>query len=84
MASIWKRKAERRDPSAKWRITYVDEHGKPKTVTGYTDRRATDELARKRETDAGLRRRGVHDPTAERIAEQGRVPVAEHVAAFVE
>ena len=84
MASIWKRTKDRRDPNSAWNITYTDECGERKSVAGCTDRRATEEIARKLESDVAMRRRGVVDATAEHIAEQARVPISEHVAAFVE
>jgi integrase len=84
MASVWKRKQDRRDPNAAWQITYTDERGERRTVAGCPDHRATEEIARKLESDVALRRRGVVDAIAERIAEQGRVPIAEHVRAFME
>ena len=84
MASIYKRKHERRDPNAKWLITYRDERGERKTIAGCTDKRATEEIARKLEDEIALKRRGVIDATAERIAESARVDIAEHVRAFNE
>ena len=84
MASIWKRKSERRDPNANWNISYRDERGQRLTVTGCSDRRATEEIARKLESEVALRRRGVVSPVAERIVEAARVPIAEHIPTFVE
>ena len=84
MASIWKRRRDRRDPNAVWNVTYTGEHGERKTVAGCTDKRATEEIARKLENGAALRRLGVSDATAERIAAQGRVPIAKHVEAFAQ
>ena len=72
MASIFKRTADLRDKGKPYLISYNDEHGKRHTVAGCTDRVATEEIARKLETDARLRKRGILDAAQERVAEQGR------------
>jgi integrase/recombinase XerC len=83
MASIWKPKTERRNPNAKYRVTWTDERGQRHTIRGCTDKRASEEIGRKLEDSAALRRRGVLDRTAERIAEQCRRPIAEHITDFM-
>ena len=83
MASIWKRKSERRDPTAKWRITYQGSNGARLTVTGCTDRRVTEEIARKLESDVALKQRGVIDGDSEKIIDAARKPILEHQTAFM-
>ncbi len=84
MASIYKRKADRRDKRKPYLIAYTDEHGKRRTVSGCTDRAATEEIAGKLEADARLRKRGILDPTRERIAAQSKRPIGEHIGEFVQ
>jgi len=84
MASIYKRKTDRRDAGKPWYIAYADEHGKRCVVKGCTDYRATQEIARQLEADAARRKRGVIDATDERIAEESRRPVDEQVDAFMQ
>ncbi len=84
MASIFKRSEDRRDKRKPYLIAYTDEHGKQHTVTGCTDRAATEEIAAKLQADARLRKRGILDATRERIAEQSRRPIGEHIGEFVQ
>ena len=84
MASIFKRTVDRQDKRKPYLIAYNDEHGKRHTLTGCTDRVATEEIAHKLEADARLRKRGILDPLRERIAEQARRPIGEHVDEFVQ
>ncbi len=84
MASIFKRTADRSDKRKPYLITYTDERGRRRTITGCTDRAATEDIASKLATDVRLRKRGVLDPSQERIAEQGRRRIGEHFKEFVE
>lgn len=78
MASVYKRGGK-----GKWYAAWIDGHGKQKTIcTGTTDKSAAELIAKKRETDAALRRKGVIDPAKERTAAELLRPIAEHVADY--
>ena len=77
MASIFKRKG--RDA---WYIHYTDGTGRRKMVKGSTDKKVTEAIARKLEQDAMLRRRGVIDSTADKLAAAAQKPLAEHLEDF--
>ncbi len=57
MASVFKKSRDRNRKGASWYIAYHD-GTRRRTVKGYTDKAATEALARKLETDADLRRAG--------------------------
>src|SRR3712207_2920350 len=78
MASIYKR--DRKRKGAPWYIAYTDEHGVRKVERGCPDRVATEQLARKLESDVELRRRGIIDPRDERRVDAERKPLAAHLA----
>ena len=82
MASIYKRKSDRNRKGAAWYIAYVDENGKRRYLKGCADRQATERIAAKLESDVALRLRGVLDAAAERCAEHGKRPIAEHIEAY--
>ena len=77
MASIYRRK-----PGGCYYVTYQIRPGKRRTVKGCKDKVATEALARKLETDAMLRREGVIDPKAEKLAANGFMPLEAHIKAF--
>jgi integrase len=80
MASIYKRDRNRK--GAPWYIAYTDEHGVRKVERGCCDRVATEQLARKIESEVELRRRGIIDPKFDRYADAERNPLADHLADF--
>jgi len=77
MASIYRRK-----PGGCYYVTYKIRPGQRRTVKGSKDRAATEALARKLESDAMLRRAGIIDPTAEKLAANGAMPLEAHIGAF--
>ena len=77
MASIYRRKQ-----GGYYYITYQERPGKRRTVKGSKDRAATEALARKLESDAMLRREGVIDPKAEKLAQHGSMPLETHIETF--
>ncbi len=83
MASVFKRSADKRDRSKHYYIAYTTEAGRRRVVAGCTDRAASEEIARKLETDTKLRQRGIIDPSKERIAEQSRRSIREHIEEFL-
>jgi len=83
MASVWKRKADRKDSTKPWRITFRGPGGRPKTVKGLLDKRESERLGAKLEEDADQRRRGLVDEHAAAMALQEARPITEHLAEFV-
>lgn len=79
MASVFKRSTKKGTP---YTIQYVDEDGQRKTVKGFTDKALSEQLAAKLEAEARMRRSGLVDPTAERIAEHAKTPFDNHIEAF--
>ena len=77
MASIYRRRK-----GGCYCITYQVRPGKRKTVRGCRDRAATEALARKLEADAMLRREGVIDARAEKLAQWESAPIEQHLDAF--
>jgi integrase len=84
MASVFKKTRDRNNKLASWYIAYQDENGRRRTVKGCPDKVATEALARKLESDADLRRRGVVDPKAEAYATHEAKPLADHLDAWGE
>src|SRR5512135_3191907 len=82
MASIFKRTRDRQRKGASWDIAYADENGIRRTVKGCPDKAATEAMARKLESEAELRRRGVIDPRADSYAGHEARPLADHLADF--
>jgi len=83
MASVFKRKRDRQRKNASWFIAYSDENGVRRTVKGCPDKAATEGIARKLETDAQERRRGVIDSKAESYRDHAARPLSDHLADWV-
>jgi len=79
MASIFKRKADKLRKGSSWYISYTDADGVRRTRKGFTDKTATDSLARQLETDARLRRLGVIDSKSDRQQREGQRPLVSHL-----
>jgi hypothetical protein len=77
MASIYRRKK-----GGNYYIAYKVRPGVRKTVKGCKDRAATEAFARKLEADAMLRREGVIDTRAEKLARWEALPLENHLADF--
>src|SRR6516162_7590053 len=80
MASVFKKTRDRTNKLASWFISYRDENGKRRMAKGCPDKAATEAMARKLESEAALRRRGVIDPKADTYAAHEARPLAEHLA----
>ena len=80
MATIYKRKADGK--GSHWYFGYMDENGRQRTRKGYTDRKATAELAAQLEKDARRKRDGLIDPAAERLADQRKSSIDAMVEAY--
>src|SRR3954468_13028015 len=80
MASIFKRTRDKKRPGSSWYIAYADERGVRRSVKGCPDKAATEAMARKLESEAELRRRGVIDPKADAYSSHEAWPLADHLA----
>lgn len=80
MASVYKKSRDKKRPGASWYIAYTDEHGKRINVKGCPDKSATETMARKIESEADLRRRGIIDPRSDAYATHEARPLAGHLA----
>jgi len=73
----------RRQPNGPWIGTWYDHnHQRRERSTRTTDKRAAERLLQHWTTGATLRREGVVDAGAERLAEQTRRPIQDHLAEF--
>jgi len=80
MASVFRKKG-----SGPWLIEYFDQHGRRKRrSSGVTDRRAAERIASKVEAEVALRKEGVVDARHERLAEEGRKPLTQHVQEYLQ
>jgi integrase len=66
-----------------WYYRFVDADGIKREVKGCPDRRATEEMSRRAESEAARFRAGLSDPKAERMADAARRPITEHLADFI-
>src|SRR4051812_25417447 len=79
MASVFKKTRDRQRKGSSWYIAYVDERGRRRTLKGCPDKAATEAVARKLESEAALRRRGVIDLKADAYVNHGARPLADHL-----
>jgi integrase len=82
MASVFKRKRDRQRRGASWYVAYVNGDGKRKTVKGCPDKAATEAMARKLESEADLRRRGIIDVKTDGYASHEAKPLTDHLEAW--
>jgi len=82
MASVFKRKRDRQRKGASWYVAYVDENGVRKSIKGCADKAATEAMARKLESEAELRRRGIIDVKTDGYAVHEGAPLADHLEAW--
>lgn len=59
MASVYKRSCDKSSKKAAWYFSYMDETGKWRQRKGFTDKTATERLARKLEDEARMVREGI-------------------------
>jgi integrase len=80
MASIFRRKG-----AGPWLIHYYDQHGRRRERSSRTtDYRAAERIAQKLEADVALRREGVVDARHEKLAEENRKPLAQHLQEYLQ
>ena len=80
MATIYKRK--NRKGKTYYSFQWVDHEGKRRAAKGFTDRQLTEQAAAKKEEEARLRKLGLIDPEQERLAEQKKSPIEDHLKQF--
>jgi integrase len=66
-----------------WYYRFTDADGIKREVKGCPDRRMTEEMSRRAESEAARVRAGLSDPKAERMADAARRPIMEHLAEFI-
>ncbi len=66
MASVYRKKADKRNRRAVWYFSFVDETGRRRQRKGFTDKAATEKLALKLEEEAKMVREGIRAATPER------------------
>ena len=77
MASIFKRDGERN-----YTIAYRDAKGRRREMKGTADKKTTSLIAAKLVNETALRKRGIIDPAADRLAEAAEQTLDEHLADF--
>ncbi len=82
MSSVYKKARDRKRPGASWYIAFSDENGVRRTTKGCPDKAATEAMARKLESEADLRRRGIIDPRTDHLAAHEARTLADHLADF--
>ena len=82
MASVFKRKRDKARRGSYWYFSYQDERGRRKTKRGFTDKKATEELANETERQVRLRKEGLVDPDIELKKKSLVAPIADHLDAF--
>lgn len=82
MASIFKLGKDKGKKGSVYHIEYVDHRGRTRRKKGFSDKGLTNQLAAKIEHEVMLRREGLIDPKQDQLANQKRVPLAEHLAEF--
>ncbi len=80
MASVYKKSKDRKRPGSSWYFAYQDAKGVRRAVKGCSDKAATEAMARRAESEADLRRRGVIDARMDALAAQEDRPLSDHVA----
>ncbi len=65
MASVFKRTRDRKKKNVKYLISYVNDNGKRRMKTGFTDKGLSEQLAAKLENEVRLRKTGMIDPILE-------------------
>src|SRR4051812_10975922 len=66
-----------------WYYRFTDADGVKQSWKGCSDKKATEEMARQAESAVARTKAGLSDPKAERMAREGRRPIADHIAEFI-
>jgi integrase len=77
MASIYRRKGKRN-----WYYSYFDENHRRHTCSGTFTKEGTRRIVERVESEIMLRKRGLIDPAQERLVENEKLPLTEHLTVF--
>lgn len=83
MASVYKKKSDKKRRGSSWYIHYKAADGRRVSVKGCPDYAETKLTAQRLESQAELARRGVISPAQDRCIQQGNRPIEEHIAEFI-
>jgi len=74
----------KRKQGGAWHMQWWDHDGKRREKsTGTTDKRTAERILAERVKHTALKRQGVVDPTENRLAQEARKPLADHIAEYV-
>src|SRR5262245_57832058 len=82
MATVFKRGRDKKRRNISYWVEYAAENGKRRRVLGYTDYNLSVELGAKLEREVRLRKQGLIDPAAEKLAASRNRPITDHLAEF--
>jgi len=82
MASVYKRDRDKKRRRSSWYLSYDDVNGERKTKKGFTDKRATEDLALELEQEVKRKKFGLVDPNEQRRIAAAETPIEEHTKAF--
>ena len=82
MASVFKRGRDKGKRNASYWIEFFDHEGKRRRRKGFSEKGLSEQLAAKLENEALLRRSGIIDPLAEKLAVQRQTPIEVHLLAY--
>ena len=83
MASIYKPKSHKGKRNKPWMISYTDDNGIRKVITGSPDKNVTKELARAKEAEVLRRKHGLSSKTEDRLREFSRTLISVHKKAYL-
>ena len=84
MASIYKRKEDRKRKDKPWMISYTDENCQRQTITGSTDKGVTEEIARAKEAEVCRRKHGLSNAIDDRYHQHGTRTAEEHFKEYIQ
>jgi integrase len=82
MASVFKRGRDRGKRNAPYWIEFFDHEGKRRRKKGFSEKGLSEQLAAKLENEVLLRRSGMIDPFAEKLAAERQAPMEEHLKTY--
>lgn len=82
MASIFKRGRDKGKRNAPYWIEFYDHEDKRRRRKGFSEKGLSEQLAAKLENEALLRRSGMIDQAAEKLAAERRTPIDEHLKSY--
>ncbi len=82
MASVFKKGRDKGRKGASWYFSYDDENGVRRTRKGFTEKRATENLAREVEVKVRRLKEGLVDKEQAKRKVAAKAPIEEHLVAF--